>query len=191
MLMTIKIFIQMLVSILVFLFLLGWGVLHFISLLLDKLESVQSDVAKALIAASATILVAAITMVAGKIWEQRLKIRDEIRAKKIPIYEKHIHTFFEILYAEKFTGKPADPHKQVRAFAEFAELAIIWGSSDVIKRWAAFREAAEVAKTPDEKLDILENLFIAIRRDIGNDVRHLAKRDLIRLFVNDIPKTKT
>jgi len=138
----------------------GW-LCHFLSLLIDKLSSVQSDLAKTLITASATILVAAITLVAGKLWEQRLRIRDEIRAKKIPIYEKHIHTFFEILYAEKFTGKPADPQKQVRAFAEFAELAIIWGSSDVIKSWAAFREASEVAKTPDQKLDILENLFIS------------------------------
>lgn len=184
--MTIKIFIQILASVLVFLFALGWGILQFISLLLDKLASVQSDLSKALIAASTTILAAVITLVAGKIWEQRLKIRDEIRAKKIPIYEKHIATFFKVFFAPKIGGRQLDQKEIATAFAAFSEQMITWGSSDVIKAWNNFR-GLDSSATEQKRIDTLEGIFRAIRKDAGNPVWDLPKGELLRLFVNDVP----
>ena len=175
-------------------FALGWGVYLFVAALLDKLSSVQSELAKAIIAASATVLAAVIALVAGKIWEQRLKIRDEIRAKKIPIYEKHIATFFRIFFAPKITGKQPDQKELVAAFAAFSEQMITWGSSDVIKAWNEFRSLDHAATPPKEQIDRLEGIFMAIRKDVGNDVRSLQKGDLLRLFLNDdhksLPATK-
>jgi len=177
--------IHLLAAALVFLFAIGWGVYIFIAAILDRLNSMQSDLAKAIIAASASVLVAAISFVAGKLWEQRLKIRDEIRAKKIPIYEKHIATFFKIFFAPKLGGKQPDPKEHMAAFAAFAEQLITWGSSDVIKAWGNFRALNHAATTPHEQIDKLEGLFMAIRKDVGNDVRSLKRGDLLRLFVTD------
>jgi hypothetical protein len=178
----IKAFTQVLASVLVFLFALGWGVYLFVAALLDKLSSVQSELAKALIAASATVLAAVIALVAGKIWEQRLKIRDEIRAKKIPIYEKHIATFFDILYSKQ------QKKEHEVAFKLFAEKMITWGSSDVIKAWNRFRSMDADGCIEQERVDRLEHLFRAIRKDAGNPVWNLQKGDLLGLFVNKDPK---
>lgn len=158
-------------------YLFGLGVVHL-------LNSVQTDIGKTLIAASVTVFVAVITLVLGKLLEQRLKIRDEIRAKKIPIYEKHIQTFFKIFFAPKLGGRQLDQKEIVASFATFAEQMITWGSSDVIKTWNDFRVHSDTG-TDQQKIDRLEGIFRAIRKDVGNPVRDLPKGELLRLFVND------
>ena len=58
--MSVKAFVQMLAAVLAFLFALGWGVYLFMAAMLERLSAVQSELAKALIAGSATILAAVI-----------------------------------------------------------------------------------------------------------------------------------
>jgi uncharacterized membrane protein len=184
----IKTLIQALAAVLVFLFALGGGGCLFVAALL-KLAAGQSELAKTVIAASGTVLAAVITLVAGKLWEQRVKIRDEIRAKKIPIYERHVATFFKILFSQKISRKPPNQQEMVAAFAAFSEHAIIWGSVDVIRASVRYRCLDHATTTPQEQLAALEHLFLAIRRDVGSEVRRLEEGELFRLFVNDNRKT--
>ena len=170
---------------LMLIFALGWGVYLFLAALIDKVNSIPSDLGKTLIASSVTILVAVITLVAGKILEQRIRIREEIRAKKIPVYEKLIQTYFRIFYAPK-TGTTAPSQEElVSVFADFAQNMIVWGSCDVIRAWNEFRTAQFDQKDMKKNLDRMETFFRAVRRDIGNDVRCLKQGDLVSLFVND------
>lgn len=76
----------------------------------------------------------------------------------------------------------------MKAFEAFAEQMVTWGSSDVIKAWVSFKklDSMQDAK-PEDKLEILENLFRSIRKDLGNDVRSLKRLDLLRMFVNGLP----
>jgi hypothetical protein len=159
-------------------YLFGLGVVHL-------LNSVQSDIGKTLIAASVTVFVAVITLVLGKLLEQRLKIRDEIRAKKVPIYEGHIQVFFEIFFSPLTTGKPADPKKMASGFASVSEKLVTWGSVGVIKAWNDFRSTDPDTNDPQRKLDKLEGVFRAIREDLGNDVKNLESGELLRMFIND------
>ena len=174
-------------AVLAFLFALGGGVYLFVASLL-KLAAGQSELAKTVIAASGTVLAAVISLVAGKLWEQRVKIRDEIRAKKIPIYEEHISTFFEILLTEKITGKPLDHNKAAASFAAFSERAIVWGSVDVIRAWIRFKRM-DPSMPPQTRLDGLEDLFLAIRKDVGSEVSRLKKGELFGLFLNEEPES--
>jgi hypothetical protein len=166
-------------------YLFGLGVVHL-------LNSVQSDIGKTLIAASVTVFVAVITLVLGKLLEQHLKIRDEIRAKKVPIYEGHIQVFFEILFSPLTTGKPAEPKEMASGFASVSEKLVTWGSVGVIKAWNDFRATAPDAQDPYRHLEKLEVVFRAIREDLGNDVKHLENGDLLRMFINDyhLPNAK-
>lgn len=174
---------------LAFMIFLGGGIYLFTWGMLRLLDAVKDEMSKAIITGAVAVLGSAFTLVFGKLWEQRIKIRDEIRARKIPIYEGHIATFFKIFFAPKVTGKQPNQKEVMDAFAKFAEQMVTWGSSDVIKQWGKFRKIGDdMADLPPEaKLDILEDLFMSMRKDVGNDVRSLKRRDILRLFVNDIP----
>lgn len=175
--------------ILAFIVILGGSIYLFTMGMLNVLGSMKDDLAKAIITAAIAVLGSAFTLAFGKLWEQRTKIRDEIRAKKIPIYEAHIASFFKVFLGGKpGVDKPSDADT-AKAFAEFAERMVTWGSSDVIKAWGNFRKmGSDLNKLSDpQKLDLLDNIFLAIRKDVGNDVQTLGKRDLLRLFINDVP----
>ena len=143
----------------------------------------QSDLAGVIIPASVAILVAVITAVAGKLYEQHLKIRDELRVKKAPVYEKHIAIFFKVLRTAQATGKAPNQEDAAGAFWDVAEQMIIWASTDVIKAWNNFKMGAQSS----EGQDLLEGIFKAMRKDLGHDDRSLGKGDLLRLFVTDLP----
>ena len=166
----------------------GFGLYWFVAALIDKLASVQGDLSKALVASSATIVIAAITVVLGKLWEQRLKTREDIRAKKIPVYEKQIETFFSVFMSEKISGKKISERDLMKAFTAFSEKLIVWGSADVIQAWVKFRTTKFDGA---DGLKVMDELFLAIRKDLGNDSSKLKNHELLRLFVNDLDENGT
>lgn len=182
--MSLKLIIQLLMAVLTFVFALGTGVYLFVAAIL-KLAPGQSELVKTIVAVSGTILAAVISLVAGKLLEQRLRIRDEIRSRKIPIYEKHLSSFFKVFFGQQISGRAPSQEELIAAFAEFAQQAIIWGSVDVIRAWVRFRSLDQRATPPQQQLDALEDLFLSIRKDIGSETRRLGKGELFGLFVND------
>ena len=64
---------------------LGLGVYFFVSALLTKLNAVSSDLAKAIVAGAVTAFAAIVTVVLGKIWEQRTKIQADLRDRNTGI----------------------------------------------------------------------------------------------------------
>lgn len=164
---------------------IAFGLYLFLAALIDKLNSIGSDLSKAIIAGAVTVFAAAVSLVLGKIWEQHLKIKQEIREKKIPVYEEQIKTFFSIMFDEK-CGKPKPTDQEiVMAIREFTEKMIIWGGPKVIKVWSDFRLADWQNSTPEEVFARIENLMRALRDDLGNSNKGLTDGDFIRLFVND------
>lgn len=165
---------------------IGFGLYWFASALIDKIAGIEGDLGKTLVTSSVTILLAVISLVVGKLWEQRLKIRDDIRARKIPVYEKQIETFFSVIMAEKIKGKKINERELAKAFTEFSEKLIVWGSSDVIQAWVKFRTTKFEGA---QGLRIMQDLFLAIRKDLGNDTSKLKDGELLRLFVNDLDES--
>lgn len=168
--------------------LLGVGLYFFISAILDKLNALNSDLGKAIIAGAVTVAAAIVTLVVGKVWEQKVKIQQEIREKKIPVYEKQIETFFAVMFAEKITGQATSQEDIQKAFLIFTEKLIIWGSPDVIRAWSSFRLHDVKNSKPTEHLLKLEMFIRAIRTDLGSSNATLPTGELMRLFVNDFPK---
>ncbi len=166
-------------------FAIGYGVLQFVSALIDKLNSISGDLSKALVAAGITIVTAVVTLVIGKVWEQKVKIRQEIREKKIPVYEEQIETFFTAMFAAKFGGIEAKEQDLAKAFVSFSQKLVIWGGADVIKAWCKFRNHDWQASTPMQSFGTLEAFVKAIRSELGNDSSSLNNGELLKLFIND------
>ena len=157
----------------------------FIAALLDKFNSIGSDLAKAMVAALIGAPVAAFAIVLGKIWELKIKIRQEIRDKKIPLYEKQIGLFFQVFFAEKL-GKPRLEDKEMLAvFADFSEKLMIWGDPEVIKAWERFRVVSAEPKSPEQTMMVFEEFVLVLRKDVGNSNNSLRRGDILRIFVND------
>jgi hypothetical protein len=168
------------------LFALGWGIYLFISALVTKLSTIEGDLSKTLVASAATVTVAVTTLAFGKLWEQRQKLRQDLREKKIPIYEDQLKTLFRVMMAEKRGEKPPSEQEIMRAFSQFTERLIVWGSSDVIRAWVEFR-TKPFGDDPQAGLLRIEAILRAIRKDLGENLTGLKHGDLLRLFVNDVP----
>jgi hypothetical protein len=167
------------------LFAIGVGVFWFAAAMIRLLGSVQSDFLKTLVASAGAVVAAAITIVGGKIWELKIKIRQDIREKKVPVYEGLVKMFFRMFYAESLGEQRPSEQELRKTFAEFTEQLVMWGSSEVIRTWGQFRtqrfDIADFKKSTDQ----MEGIFRAIRKDLGNDIKKLRSGDLLRLWVND------
>src|SRR5690606_51151 len=92
----------------------------------------------AIVAGAFAVVAATVTLVIGKIWEQKIKLKQEVYAKKVPVYETQVSTLFEIVFAGK-KGEELDQDKVVQMFADFTEKLMIWGGPEVIRCWQQFR----------------------------------------------------
>jgi hypothetical protein len=165
---------------------IGVGFYFFIVALIKLLSSTNSDLAKALIAGAVTITVTVLTVVIGKAWEQRVAIRQDIRAKKVPVYEEQIRAFFAAMFAHKSGDDKSKQEELAKAFMAFTEKLIVWGSPEVIKAWSEFRNHNwQDNKAPAEGFAKLELFMRAIRLDLGNKNEGLESGELMKLFIND------
>lgn len=147
--------------------LIGWSLVAVLRIAAGYLRSVNSGIAVAIIAAAATGLVSVITLALTKAYETRASIRQDLRAKKVPVYEEFIQTIFKILFSEKLGQGPMDPVEMTKLFATSTEKLTIWASDDLIKAFGRFKSAVNPAATPTGALFQLEDLMLAIRKDLA------------------------
>ncbi len=153
------------------------------------LTALDSDIAVAIIAASATVLVSVISIVLGKAYEARALIQKEHREKKIPVYEDLFKFIFRILTGNRIGGAPSE-NEILEFMADFTQRIMVWGSDDVVAALVRWRRIAldeeELKNNPIKLLLLYEQLILAIRRDLGHRNTNLGTGDLLALFVNDI-----
>jgi hypothetical protein len=85
---------------------IAWGIYFIAAKVFRSLTNIESDITVAIVAASATITASVVSLVISKVMETRAAITQELRAKKIPIYEDLISTAFKFQFAEKLGEKP-------------------------------------------------------------------------------------
>ena len=166
---------------------LVWVLYTVLARLVAHLMTLSPNVAASIIAASATVLVATLSVLLAKRLEIRTLIFKEHRDKKIPIYEGLIKFFFDVMFKAK-KGAPVSEAEILDFLQGFVEKITVWGSDDVLKAVIAFKSQASdvTAQDPAKSLFVLENMLFAIRRDLGHKNKNLKQGDLLSLFVTDI-----
>lgn len=166
--------------------LLGFGFYRFLVGLLQEFGNLDSEIAKVVAAGSLTVLVSVGTLVLGKILEARAAVRQDLRDKKTGVYEKTIHEVYSILFSEML-GKEKLTEDQAKAVvAELAEILTIWGSDRVLKSFGDFKVKTMESPEAINSLFYIEDLWYAIRKDLGHKNKGLGRGDILRVFVNDI-----
>jgi len=106
---------------------IGWATYLVVIFIAHGLAKLKSDLAVSVVAASASVIVAMLTLVISKRLETRTVITQELRAKKTPIYEEFIATLYKVLFAEKL-GQESMSHAELMSFfASYTEKLTIWG----------------------------------------------------------------
>lgn len=171
--------------------LLGFSLLVLISVatytliktLIDLLLALDPRVAAAIVAASATVLVSVFSVLISKYLEQRAKIVQEIRDKKIPVYEELINFVFKIVKSTKKGDQLAEDEIENFMF-NFTQQVIVWGSDSVLQAFYKFKHNDDSGDGLQVALR-MEELLLAIRRDLGHDNKGLSQGKILGLFIND------
>lgn len=166
-----------------------YGAFSSIKWLVIGLLNLNSDIAVAVIAASASLLVAAVTVVLGKLYEARAIIQKEHRDRKAPIYEALIKFLMRIVMSVK-TEKPITESEMMEFLEDFNQRVMVWGSDGVLAAWVKWRSYAinqDMMKTnPLGLMFLYEEVIYQIRRDLGHSNVGLKRGDILKLFINDI-----
>jgi hypothetical protein len=118
-------------------------------------------------------------------WQSKTRdIAESHRSSKLEVY----NTFFDI--AEQFQDPKSAPSLESgelpedlrKKFIRLNRGLLIWASPDVIKAWKKFKRAAG---TSANVLYAIDDVYQAIRKDLGNSNRGLLRGDLIRLQLKD------
>jgi hypothetical protein len=166
----------------------GYAFFRVVMFTANTLAAPSSDAGKAIVTAGATVFASVASLVLGKAWEQRTKLREEVRSRKIPVYEDMIKLLFTFLFAEKEGRKQLNEQEINAAFHGITEKIIVWGGPEVIQAWARFR--APDPSEPGAFFIAFEDFVKAIRKELGNSNAPLGHGDLLKLFVNDFDPVK-
>ena len=135
-----------------------------------------------------TVFASVLTVVLSKVWELKIKNLQENRGKKEPIYEELLSFLFKIVKATK-KGETVSEDEMEDFIFNFTEKVMIWGSDDVINAFYNFKKVGantEISGNSDVKIaDAIEELILAVRKDLGHSNNGLNKGKLLGLFIVD------
>jgi len=166
----------------------AWAIYLIVDFIARGLARMKSDLAVAIVAAAASVMISMVSLVLAKRYETLASITQELRAKKTPIYEEFVATIYKMLFAEQLGREPMSQLDLMSFFASYTEKLTIWGSDGVIKAWRAIRMSAISKVDGAETLFLYENLLVEIRKDLGHKNQGFKKGTVLGLFVNDIDK---
>ena len=159
----------------------GWAVWK-------TLTALSPQVATAIVAGVATLLVSVFSVLWSKRVDRLREIEQEQRKQKIPVYEEFLSLIFRMLFAEKLGEGPVTEQDMMKSMSLFGQKIIVWGSDDVLKEYASWRRVATTIAEGNPAFHIfaVERLLLAIRKDVGHKNKNLKQGDLLSIFINDI-----
>ena len=118
-------------------------------------------------------------------------LREQLRDKKIPTLEQLVAMIFDAQFAAKKGNPPLDEKELIKRMVNITQELVIWGSDDMLNAYHTFREATfkQAAGTahPMQTVYAVEDLLMAIRKDVGHKNKDLKRGSILRLFINDLP----
>lgn len=163
-----------------------WASFRGIVTLARYLQSVDSDLAVAIIAASATALVSIATVTISKAYERRQAIQQELRVRKTPVYESIVTTLYQVMFASMLNEDALSEDELKRFFAKTTDQLTIWGSDSVLAEWGTFKTQSGSGDNPMRAVFMFEDFLLAVRRDLGHKNKGLQRGSILKLFVTDI-----
>ncbi len=151
----------------------------------NKIINIASKADAVVIVASITGGVSILGVVIAKIIEYKQNTKRFLYQKRETAYADFIELIYKIHTKAKKNEEYGDLEMQDDV-ATFSKKLTLWGSDAVISKWLEFRRNSVKNITPAENLFLIEDIIMAIRRDMGQSNNLLKKGDILSFFVNDV-----
>jgi hypothetical protein len=160
-----------------FLALIAWGAVRLIGFLWHQLATLNDNLAVGIVTAVTTVLVATLTVVLGRYFERQKEVESHYREKKTAIYDSFLVEYYK-LFDDPEKSESGDLVKFLR---DWRRQLVLWGGADVLMAFIRWKD--HLAKgTPDARsLFLTEDLFKAIRNDLGLSNKGISKGAFIKL----------
>lgn len=169
--------------------LIGYGIFKSLVWFYNQVLSIDPRISAALITGLLAIIATSLSITIPKYLEKKMEIEEHLRDKKSQTYKELVELLFKILMDKKIND-PVIEKEIIKITSKFTENLILWGSEEVITSYKSFRMYFinhHAGKNLNiEAIRALENLLLAIRKDMGHKNRNLKDGDILSLFINDI-----
>ena len=152
--------------------------------LLTFLESANPSVSAAIVGAMATVLVG----VGGALYTQsqikKREIEEAHRARKVEIYKEFLDIVARMMAEnnEHVSLKPPSQQELVDFLVGFKTNVVLWGSPKVINAQLNFQK---VSSEGGHVLKAVDQLYKAVREDIGLSNRGLDRNQLVKMYLSN------
>ncbi|WP_417537512.1 hypothetical protein [Marinomonas sp.] len=152
--------------------------------LLTFLESAAPSVSAAIVGAMATVLVG----VGGALYTQsqikKREIEEAHRARKVEIYKDFLDIAARIMAEgnENVSLKPPSQQELFDFMVGFKTNVVLWGSPKVINAQLNFQK---ISSEGGHVLKAVDELYKAIREDIGLSNRGLDRHQLVKMYLSN------
>jgi hypothetical protein len=130
------------------------------------------------------ILVPVITYFTQRNLEKHRSRQEAVRELKTKFYDDTMRDLMRMFNIDK-TKRPITPEQLAAIFAKWPAPMLTFASRGVILAWNNMRRVAAENDTL-KTADAMENLFKAMRKDLGHSVFPHTRFEFIGVFVNDV-----
>ena len=175
---------QIILGMIIFLILgyLSWLVIPFFIYSLIKADA---KIAAAIIGGMFTVFAGLAAVIITQKQTKLREIEEAHREKKIEIYNRFITlaTSMMATYNDKVDIKAPSEKELITTMFNFKKEILLWGSPMVIKAHLEMERASN--KNPEIILVAMNNIYKAMRKDIGLSNSGLNENELIKLFLSN------
>ena len=159
------------------------AVIWTVKLFFNYLSAVPKELAAALVAGIATVLVATLTVMVGRYYERKKELDALYRDKKTEIYDEFLREFFKVYFAENNTNDGKSENDLVPFFREFTRKLILWSGPSVIESFVAWKDHLAKGEPDAKSIFLTESFLLSIRNDLRHSNAGLRRGFFARLFL--------
>lgn len=160
---------------------LSFGAYSAVSSFFQYVATVQKEIAAALLAASATIIVSIATVFIGRYYERKRELDALYRDKKTMIYDEFLGRFFDTFHGNDDDLKERDD--LVPFLREFMRKLLLWGGPEVVASFIKWKKS--LLNVNAETIFATEDFLLAVRKDLCHSNKQIEKGFFARLFLQE------
>lgn len=155
-----------------------------ISFFVSSLASADPKISAAIIGAMTTIFVGVAAVIITQRQTKLREIEEAHREKKVEIYQKFMGMVVSLIAGQnkRVTIEVPTEQELIDYFVNFKAEILLWGSPKVIKSQLEFEKTSN---SGGDVLMAVNNLYKAIREDIGLSNAGLNGLELVKIFLKD------
>jgi hypothetical protein len=143
------------------------------------------ELAVGLLTAATTVVVSTITVIIGRRLERKKEFDLIHRDKKIPIYDDFIKKILRIVFQSAVPEAPGAPVDGAQLLREWQSQIVLWGGADVVNAYLRWKQELQKNPQPATVISLTEDLFLALRRELGHNDRRLQKHAFIGFLLRN------